>query len=71
MTKKEILEVLKKLVGEAMGNNEIVERISCDSDLINEIGMDSLTIINFVLLAEDELDIEIDFDDFDVGYLQT
>ncbi len=64
-------EKLKQLIGEVMGNEKFAGRIDENSDLINDIGMDSLTIINFVLLVEDEFGVEIDFDEFDVENLRS
>lgn len=59
------------LISEVMDNEKIAEKISPESDLINDIGMDSLTIINFILRVEDEFNIEIDFDEFDVTNLRS
>ena len=33
-----------------------------DSSLINDAGLDSLQLINFILLVEDQYNIEIDFE---------
>ena len=41
-----------------------------DSSLINDAGLDSLQLINFILLVEDEYNIEIDFDSFDYKLLE-
>lgn len=41
-----------------------------DSSLIIDAGLDSLQLINFILLVEDEYNIEIDFDSFDYKLLE-
>ena len=63
------LDNIKELIGEVMDDSKIAERMSDDADLFLDVGMDSLTMINFVLRVEEEFDIEIDFDDFDMGKL--
>lgn len=41
-----------------------------DSSLVIDAGLDSLQLINFILLVEDEYNIEIDFDSFDYELLE-
>ncbi len=64
-------EKLKQIIGEVMENEKIAGRINENSDLVDDIGMDSLTIINFILRVEDEFEVEIDFDEFDVENLRS
>jgi acyl carrier protein len=42
-----------------------------DVDIINDIGLDSLQIISFLLRLEDELNIEIDFEAFNYNHLRS
>lgn len=49
----------------------LVDIISQSSDLINDIGLDSLQLINVILKIEDEFDIQINFEEFDMNSLRT
>ncbi len=44
--------------------------IADNADLINDVGLDSLQMINFLLKLEDEFDIEIDFEELDYNYMR-
>ena len=57
-----IINILKDLIND----EEILSGITSESDLINDIGLDSIQMINFILRIEDEFDIEIDFDDIEI-----
>jgi acyl carrier protein len=48
-----------------------IEEISDDADLINDIGLDSLQMINFLLQIEDEFDIEVDFEELDYNLMRS
>ena len=43
-----------------------IENLRESTDLINEVGLDSLEMIQFILQLEDEYEIEIDFDELDI-----
>lgn len=58
-------EKILKLLNEVVESNYTMEDIKYNPDIISDLGLDSLQIINFILLIEEELGIEIDFDDFD------
>lgn len=61
----ETLSLIIKNVKEESENILIRE----ETDLIEEIGLDSLETIQFILGLEDEFNVEIDFDDFDFELL--
>ena len=56
---------LKELLAEVVGDDTLSGKIHDGSDIINEIGLDSIQMINFILMIEDEFGIEIDFENFD------
>lgn len=41
------------------------EKINNKTNIIDEIGLDSLQMINFILMLEDEFNLEIDFDEIE------
>ncbi len=56
---------IKELLAEVTGDTALSGNLTDSSDLINEIGLDSIQMINFILMVEDEFGIEIDFENFD------
>lgn len=59
--KEKVLNLLNEIMETEYSTNDVKN----NPDMISDLGMDSLQIINFILLIEEELDIEIDFDTFD------
>lgn len=47
------------------------ERVNEDTDLINEIGLDSLELIDFLLALENEFQIEVDFNLLEMSHLTS
>ncbi|WP_127593063.1 acyl carrier protein [Paenibacillus lautus] len=50
---------------------ELREVLSPETDLNNDIGLDSLQMIQFMLKVEDQLNVVIDYDQFDYEHLQS
>lgn len=50
---------------------EEVGTFTSDSDLVNDIGLDSIQLVNLLLTLEDKLDMVIDFDEFDFDEITT
>lgn len=62
-------ETIKNILAELKEDPSLLN-ISDDADLINEVGLDSLQMINFLLQLEDTFDIELDFDSLDYSDLK-
>ncbi len=58
-----LMEVKSMKVSEVDWNGNV--------DIIDDIGLDSLQIINFLLKLEDQLNIEIDFEEFNYNHLRS
>ncbi len=58
-------------IAEVLEDEEIAATLTLDSDLINDAGLDSIQLITMILNLEDNLDIVIDFDDFDFDKINT
>lgn len=50
---------------------ELRQSLSLETDLNNEIGLDSLQMIQFMLKVEDQLNVVIDYDNFDYEHLHS
>ncbi|PWW36049.1 MULTISPECIES: acyl carrier protein [Paenibacillus] len=50
---------------------ELRQSLSPATDLNNDIGLDSLQMIQFMLKVEDQLNVIIDYDEFDYEHLQS
>lgn len=62
---KMIENQIKKIIGVVLENPEVCNCIHEQTNLIEELGFDSLQTINFILMLEDEFDIEIDFEEIE------
>jgi acyl carrier protein len=62
---------LIKIICEIKGEKALECNIDENSSIIEDIGIDSLQMINLILKVEEEFGIEIDFDDFDYTYLSS
>ncbi len=67
------MEKIKELLAEILSENSPVsaEEIDENASLLDEVGLDSLQLINFILRVEDEFDIEIDFENLDQEHLAS
>ncbi|MDO3681710.1 acyl carrier protein [Paenibacillus ehimensis] len=53
------------------GSPSLRERLTLETDLNDDVGLDSLQMINFMVKVEEELRIEIDYDEFDYSHLRS
>jgi acyl carrier protein len=67
---KVMKEKIQKILSEVK-DTPVTLMISDDTDIINDIGLDSLQMVAFMLKLEEELDIEIDFDNLDFSDLTS
>jgi acyl carrier protein len=59
------------IISEIRNEPELLQHLLGTSDVLNDGGLDSLQLINFILRVEDEFNIEIDFDEFDMVHLNS
>ena len=64
-------ETIKKILSEVKDTPVGVMTLSNDTDIIHDIGLDSLQMVTFMLKLEEELDIQIDFDNLDFSNLMS
>ncbi|MBT2290217.1 acyl carrier protein [Paenibacillus albidus] len=60
-----------EIIAEIKEDPTLLHKLDESSDLSQDAGMDSLQIINFILRIEEEFDIEVDFEQFDLEHLQS
>jgi acyl carrier protein len=63
-----MIEKIKTILSQIKENIDI-SSISDNADLMNDVGLDSLQMINFLLQLVDEFDIELDFDSVDDNHM--
>ncbi len=66
-----MIETIKKVIGIVKDNPAMAQTIPDDADIINDVGLDSLQMIDFMLQIEDECDVELDFDHIDIKNLSS
>ncbi len=59
------MEKLIQILVEIKNEPDLAGKINPSTDIINELGLDSLQMINLALRVEDEFQISIDFETFD------
>ena len=64
-------EKIKTILCEVKEDYSMMDNLASSSDIVNEVGLDSLQMINFILRVEDEFGIEIDFESFDISQISS
>ena len=59
------------LVARVMQAPALAVKVTGTTDLVNEIGLDSLQMIDFLLALEEEFQVEVDFDSLDMQHLTS
>ena len=67
---REVTEKIIDILVEVKENPVLADEFTENSKIFDDIGLDSLEMINFVLKAEDEFNIEINFDQFDYSNME-
>lgn len=62
---------LKQLIAEIKEDPQLASQWSDETDIINDIGLDSLQVVTLLFKLEEVFDVEIDFDNFDYADLSA
>ena len=62
MTRQEILNELKKVISPYTTNKEMLAQINEDTDLLKDLKINSANLVDIIIDAEAQYNIEIDFD---------
>jgi acyl carrier protein len=64
-------EKLIQILADVKETPELIEKVTVKTRIIDEIGLDSLEMINLMLQVEEEFGVEINFEDFALEHLET
>jgi acyl carrier protein len=59
------------LIARVKDDPEVAARVTSSSHLVVDVGLDSLQLINLILLVEEEFAVEVDFESFRVDHLSS
>jgi len=65
------VDTIKAILGKLKRDELMVTQLSDEADLIDEVGLDSLEMLQFMLEAEERLGLQIDFDALEFDYLRS
>ena len=65
------IATIKAIVAKLKREPALADSLGDTADLINEVGLDSLEMLQFMLEVEERLGIEIDFDALEFDYLRS
>jgi acyl carrier protein len=65
------VQTLKKIIAKIKSDPELAVGLSDEADLVDEIGLDSLETLQFMLEVEATLAVQIDFDKLEFSYLRS
>jgi len=63
------VEQMIQMISDVKEDPACLTKLGPDSDIIHDAGLDSIQLIHFILRIEDEYDVEIDFEEFDMDHL--
>ncbi|WP_028561002.1 acyl carrier protein [Paenibacillus pinihumi] len=66
-----MIQTIMTILCEVKNTPELRPSLKPQTDIIQEVGLDSLQMINFVLAIEDAFDLEIDFETFDYEHMSS
>lgn len=67
----ETIGTIKAILGKLKRDESMAARLSDEADLIDEVGLDSLEMLQFMLEAEERLGLQIDFEALEFDYLRS
>lgn len=64
-------ERLRQILADIFEDGNLAKTVSLDTDLIHDVGLDSLKMIRLLLRTEDAFDIEIDYENLNIACLTS
>ncbi|MFE7815817.1 acyl carrier protein [Streptomyces sp. NPDC057433] len=62
---------VQSVLAEVLADKVLPEQITVDADMVQELGLDSLQAIQFLLRVEDEFDVELDYETLSLDHLRS
>ena len=66
-----MIQEIKLILEKIKGVPGLAAQLTDSADIIEDIGLDSLQMMEFMLEVESQLDLEIDFEKLDFSYLKS
>lgn len=66
-----MISEIKLILEKVKGVPGLAANLADSADIIEDIGLDSLQMMEFMLEVESQLDLEIDFEQLDFSYLKS
>ena len=63
---KTVEEIIAKTLGNMVKNPKIGAELNAFTNFVDDLGLDSLQYINFILLLEQKLNVQVNYDEFPV-----
>lgn len=65
------IRVVKEILAHLKRTPSLADQLSDTADIIDEVGLDSLEMLQFMLEVEDRMAIQIDFDQMEFDHLRS
>jgi acyl carrier protein len=66
-----MIQSIKLILEKIKGVPGLAEQLADSADIIEDVGLDSLQMMEFMLEIESQLNLEIDFEKLDFSYLKS
>jgi acyl carrier protein len=66
-----MIQEIKLILAEIKGVPGLAAQLADSADIIEDVGLDSLQMMEFMLEVESQLNLEIDFEKLDFSYLKS
>jgi acyl carrier protein len=60
-----------RLIAQIKDDAALATRVTGSSHLVDDVGLDSIQLINLIFLLEEEFAVEVDFESFEVYHLSS
>ncbi|CCH20177.1 MULTISPECIES: acyl carrier protein [Micromonospora] len=67
----EVVTRMAALLARVLEDPALAQEVTADTNLLLDLGIDSLHMITFLLAVEEEFDVEIDFESLDSIHLES
>jgi acyl carrier protein len=64
-------DTIIRLIALVKEDAALAKRVTGSSHLVDDLGLDSIQLINLILLVEEEFAVEVDFDSFQAYHLSS
>lgn len=71
VTSREIMPKIREILLEVADDDTLSKRLTGNTNINTDIGLDSIRMINLILILEDEFGIEINFEKFSLDNLNS